>query len=156
MRDAGASNETIAHALGTTWETVRDALRFADTGETAKPKPQSKRTMKRGPNKGRLIADEVVRLRDEEKLSFPKIAKRLRVSVGTSTRAYDSKQPQVVAEAAKSGQSPPRGRSTRLPNETFAAIERLSRKGKSVSEIVAALGCSRNTVVRELQRLGLA
>ncbi len=106
----GASLNTIAAALGQPWETVDQALSFVHTGRRPKTKPPGKRSGTRaGPPQYVCLAAEVVRLRDEKKVSFEKIAARKGASVSTVPRAYDRGRPEAVREAAEQGQRPQRG-----------------------------------------------
>ena len=111
----GSSMATIAHALGHTEETVRAALVFARTGQRTKTKPAGKKTGTRtGPALYMVLAPEVVRLRDQQHLSFEKIARMKKVGVKTIMRAYDRARPAIVQHAAEAGQMPKRGTYVRL------------------------------------------
>ncbi|WP_052639604.1 recombinase family protein, partial [Zavarzinella formosa] len=155
MRDAGSGLQTIARVLETTWWTVRDALAFGDIGERPKTKTQKKPTCRRGPHKYRAIAAEVVRLREEEQMSFDRIAERLEASQGTVTRAYDHLRPAAVRNAAATGDIPSRGKYRHLSPDQLAEIEKLLREGRSDLSVAEAVGCGKSSVRRERLRLGL-
>jgi hypothetical protein len=89
LTEKGASVNSIAGALGETWETVCQALDFARTGNRPKTKPSGKRTGQRRSQRKKIDVAEVVPLRDDRHLSFTKIAEQLGASHGTVIRAYD-------------------------------------------------------------------
>jgi hypothetical protein len=109
LRDNGASVQTIASAHQMTWLNVRQALEFADTGKRPDWGPGRKRTGQGIKTKYVVIASEVARMRDVEKMAFKEIAKRLKVSLATIQRAYDYAHPEIVREAAEKGATPHRG-----------------------------------------------
>jgi IS30 family transposase len=116
----------------------------------------TKRTGTRtGPPKYTTLADEIVHLRDQQRLPFREIARRLGVSKATAGRAYDYLRPNAVREAAARGTRPQRGRYRHLPKETVERIKSMLRAGCSLKEIAGAVGCSENTVRRERRRLEL-
>jgi hypothetical protein len=149
----GASVNTIASALNTTWPTVAQALEFARTRRRPKPKSAGKRTGKGRPRWKQIDPAEVVRLRDEGQLSFRKIGQRLGVSEATATRIYDRGNPQAVREAAQRGQKPrrgqrSRGRHSRLGPEVLERIRVGLRGGQSAGKIAAEVDCDVKTVYR--------
>ncbi len=144
----GASVNTIAAALGETWVTVNQALDFARTGHRRKLKPGGKRTGRGHSGRKPIDVAEVVRLRDEQRLSFKKMAQRFGVSEGTVTRAYDRGKPQAVREAAERGQKPQRGRYSHLGPEVFERIQAGLKAGDSPERVAQQVGCSASMVYR--------
>jgi hypothetical protein len=150
LRDNGASVGSIAHAHGMCRPYAEEILEFADTGK----RPQWGSVKRRGvgranPNKYREIGPDVVRMRDVQLMSFPRIAKALRVGRATVERAYDNERPEAVREAAEKGQKPRRGRFTRLPAKVFQEIRKLLSEGMKPPEVAKQLGCGVSTVCRE-------
>jgi DNA invertase Pin-like site-specific DNA recombinase len=144
----GASVNTIASALNTTWPTVAQALEFARTGRRPKTKPAGTRTGKGQPRWKRIDPAEVVRLRHESQLSFVEIGRRLGITEATVARIYDRGNPQAVWEAAERGQKPRRGRRSRLGPEVFERIRVGLRGGQAPEKIAADVGCGVSTVYR--------
>ncbi len=149
MLARGASVVTTARALGHTEETVEQAREFAKTGQRPKTKPPGRRTGTRsGTPRYIELADEVVRLRDQEHLSWPRIAKITGVSPRTVRRAYDHGRPEVAREAAEKGQRPRRGRDSHLGPEVYERIRAALNAGERPRDIARAVGCSAQTVRR--------
>lgn len=149
LRDNGASIQALAAAHGMSWEYAKQILEFADTGK----RPTWGSSQGRGsgldkPTKYPEIANEVVRLRDEEKMSFVRIAAQLGVSDGTVRRAYDHARPEAVQEAAEQGKLPSRGRYSHLGEDVFRKIREMLRAGKKPKDIAAKVGCGPSTVYR--------
>src|SRR5207248_421801 len=65
----GASTETISRVLGTTWQTARNAVKFAESGGTV-PTPEFRPKGTIPPETDDATAAEVVRLREQESWSF--------------------------------------------------------------------------------------
>jgi len=151
------SVNTIAHALGTSWHIVRDALKFVETGERPHAKPdlrQRDRTNTQS-DKPRCAVDksEVVRLREGENWSFERIAKKFRVTPSTATRWYDELRPVAVRQAAEAGEVPCRGRWRNIPKEKIDQIQQLLEAGNlNPSGIAKKVGVSLQTVYRERNR----
>jgi predicted DNA-binding protein (UPF0251 family) len=100
LADRGISFETISRLTGLSRDTVRDGIHFSRTGVRPSVKNCSrKRIRKKGapgpkePPKKVLIAAQVAKLRDQEKLPFSEIAERLHIAESTATRAYDLANP---------------------------------------------------------------
>jgi DNA invertase Pin-like site-specific DNA recombinase len=148
LAEKGASVNTIASFLGATWPTVAQALEFARTGRRPKTKPAGKRTRKGQPRWKQIDPAEVVRLRHESQLSFVEIGRRLGVSAATVARIYDRGNPQAVREAAERGQTPKRGRRSRLGPEVLERIRIGLQGGQSPEKIAADVGCGVSTVYR--------
>ncbi len=155
MRDNGASIQTIARAHQMSWEYVRQIVDFAETGKRpdwgkGKQRKSGKRQGSgRGtPAKYEEIGPDVVRMRDDEKISFIKIAAKLGVSRSTVTRAYDNLRPETVRKAAEKGTLPQRGRYSHLGEEVFQKIRELLNAGTKPKEIAKQLGCGTRTVHR--------
>lgn len=96
----------------------------------------------------KVYVAEVVRLRDDRRLSFKKIAQQLGVSEGTVTRAYDRGKPQAVREAAERGQKPRRGRYSHLGPKVFERIRAGLKAGDSPERVAGLVGCSVSTAYR--------
>jgi DNA invertase Pin-like site-specific DNA recombinase len=155
MADAGASVNTIAAALGITWFAANDALKFATTGEVPQTRPPGKRTGTRsGTPKHIALAAEVARLRDEERLSFPEIAKHFDISMATARRSYDHAHRGDVLDAAAGGRKPSRGCFVRVGVEARREILRRLGGGEAAGAIAAAVGCSVRTVYRLRKEVG--
>ena len=151
LHDKGASIQSIAQAYKTNWGPVAAAIEFAKTG--ARPKLPSKKK-KRG-NAGRAqtvkykeIAAEVVRLRDQEKISFRRMAKQFGVKESTVHRAHDYARPEAVRAAAELGKSPSRGHYSHLGEEVYVKIRELLRAGGKPNDVARQAGCGESTVRR--------
>jgi hypothetical protein len=144
----GASINTIAAALGQTWPTVDQALEFAKTGRRPKTRPAGKRIGEGQSRRPKIDVAEVVRLRDEQRRSFKKIAQRLGFAENTVVRAYDRGKPQAVQEAAEQGQRPERGRYAHLAPEVFARIRAGLNSDRAAQKIADEVGCEVSTVYR--------
>jgi predicted DNA-binding protein (UPF0251 family) len=149
----GASVNTIAGALGERWQTVVQALEFARTGNRPKSKPARKKRGEGRIRRKKIDVAEVIRLRDERRMSFKKIAQRLGVSEGTAVRAYDQGNPQAVREAADHGQKPKRGRYSHLEPEMFERIRTGLYGGQAPRKIAEEVGCGASTVYRVRQQM---
>jgi DNA invertase Pin-like site-specific DNA recombinase len=150
----GASAEAIAAMNGLYPTTVRQALKFAETGERPNwgPKRKPKGTGGKA-TRYKEIAPEVVRMVDEEAMKFPDVADKLNVGVRTVRRAYDFLKPDAVRAAVTNGTRTKRRKPTRLSHEVFHKIQELAGTGISDEEIAKKAGCHKNTVKRELTRL---
>ena len=153
----GASVETIGRALGTTWGVVQAALTFTRTVKRPYSRPQRKRRNRRGtPNAAQFIAlsPKVLRLGDENHLSFAKIAKQLNIHKPTATRAYDYAHQEALPRAAEKGQTPQRGRYSHISADVSEQIRRELKRGKlTLTEIAARSGVGTSTVYRETYKL---
>ena len=149
----GNSVDTISRLMGVPWETVRDAISFAQTGK--RPAPRNRKREKKSPRRSKqppkkaLIAAEVARLRDEEQRPFLEIAKLLDASPSTVTRAYDLAHPEILKAAAKKGRTPARGRYCRSAHEVRKQIRQHLEVGQRPAEIARVLGCQPWTVYYE-------
>ena len=112
LRDRGRSIGMIAAAERVSACSVRQAIRFAETGERPRgsgTKPTGRR--RRGQPKYRVIADDVARLKDQ-RVSFPAIiawlAEHRGITVGEATvrRGWNYAHPQAVREALEAGETP--------------------------------------------------
>mgnify|MGYP000573351674 CR=1 FL=1 len=154
LSDKGASIKSIAHAYGMSCPYALEILTYAKTGK--RPEWQSgKRT---GVLAGKTpkyieIAEEVARLREKEKMPFPRIAEAMKVSQATAIRAFDYARPEAVRKAAENGQRPDRGRYSRLGQDIFQQIRNLLGQGMKVTEIAKQVGCGLSTVYRQRQRM---
>jgi hypothetical protein len=153
----GASVNTIAAALGQTWETVDQALRFTTTGQRPVTKPPGKRTGTRtGLPKYVSLSPEVVRLRDEKQMAFKKIADLNGISESTATRAYDHGHPEAVRDAAEQGNRPRRGLYSHLGTNTLGRIRAALEAGDRSRVVAATVGCGTSTVYRIRRSLHMA
>lgn len=88
MAENGASIESIARAISTSWATVNEALDFNRTGRRPVTKPSGNVARKRnGPPKYIANRDEVVRWHGVKNQPLDRIARELSVSEGTVRRA---------------------------------------------------------------------
>jgi DNA invertase Pin-like site-specific DNA recombinase len=151
----GGSITTIAGALGLALPTAIQALTFAKTGLPAKAKPRGKPTG-RGHQERKLVdAAEVVRLVEEQRLSFRQVALQLGVCTTTLVNAYDQANPQPVRDAAEHGHKPLRGWHSKIPLEMFERIRAAIIAGQNYELIAAEVGCGLTTVDRVLQKMGV-
>lgn len=145
--DRGVSIETLAAVHHMSWQYAKEILHFAQTGE--RPQWRSARRTGRGQRtRYTEIAEEVVDLRDNQKMSFKKIAAKLRVTPGTARRAYDHLRPEAVSAAVERGVAPHRGRYSHLGEEVYERIRQLLRDGNQPPAIAAQVGCGTSTVYR--------
>jgi hypothetical protein len=152
MAEIGSSIETIAHAIGTDWQTARDAVEYGKAN-AASP---SRAPIAVGKAKTLFVhpkAAEVVRLRQEEKWSFRRIAHELGMCTATATRAYDRYKELDTRRAAGDGRTPSRGSCRGLPREKVEHIHTLLREGRCPTEVARLVGCGIRTVYRERGRL---
>jgi len=161
LADKGNSLETISRLTGLSRDTVRDGVHFSRTGVRPSVKNCSrKRVRKKGapgpkePPKKVLIALQVARLRDKEKLPFSEIAERLHIDESTATRAYNLANPTAVNSAAQEGRKPDRGRCVG-DEKLKEQIRTLLKSGRRPAEIARSLECNAKLVYyqRQLMRL---
>ncbi len=93
------------------------------------------------------VVTEVVRLRDEEHLSFVEIGAKLGIDNTTASRAYDGGKGSTDHQPYK------RGTYHILPKQVFDTIESMLDSGDSDETIAAAACCSVNTVKRHKKKL---
>jgi len=93
------------------------------------------------------VVTEVVRLRDEEHLSFVEIGAKLGIDNTTASRAYDGGKGSTDHQPYK------RGTYHILPKQVFDTIESMLGSGHGYPAIAAAAGCSENTVRRHRKTL---
>jgi DNA repair exonuclease SbcCD ATPase subunit len=150
LKSQGFSDEVISRKTGETVSNIRYARLFAEIGERPKVGPPRKRTGTGVKSFYKEIADQVVYLRDIQKMHFKDIATHLGKAQATVRKAYDSKKPLVI----EAGKRPRRGESERLSPEIHREIEELIRYGCfSPSEIARACKCGLNTVLRKKRNL---
>jgi hypothetical protein len=87
-------------------------------------------------------------MRDNQKISFVKIAKILTVGYGTVRRAYDYARLDIVRKAAERGETPHRGQYSHLGIDTYSKIRELLHAGQKPGKIAAKLQCGASTVRR--------
>src|SRR4051794_18519466 len=96
--------------MGKPYELVVAAFRFVDKGERPVTKPPGRRRPKGAPERvlpSVKYRTEIVRLKDEEGLSFGTIAQKLGISSSTAEDAYSTHhRDRLVAAAAKGGRLP--------------------------------------------------
>jgi hypothetical protein len=163
LHDSGAKIEVIAKKFGVTVMTVQDGLRFARNGERPSRRqqvrlPKEKRKRRRDVFLYVAIREDVVRLRDDKKLTFPEIQRwflkhrSMKVSEPTLRRAYDAAHPERVEEALKNGACVFRGKTVRYDAPTHAEIRRRLAKGETAAKIAETVGCGVMTVYRVKKR----
>jgi len=154
LRERGASIKTIAAAHGLTADYATTILKFAQTGQRPERKPSKGGGMDKWPEKKFVaVAPLVAALRDEQRMPFKQIARKLHVGEATARRAYDHIRPEAARAAAESGTRPKRGSYFIIGNERFRQICELLPTGQPVTEIARKAGCSVNTVYRVKQQL---
>ena len=152
------SINAMASALGLTWKPAKQILEFARTGH--RPVWESSRGKQRRNKQGRGrkyrdIADDVARLKDQEKLSWPAIAKWLKenrgivVAGGTVRRAWELGHEAAVLAAAENGVAPA-GRQCycHLGASKYQQIREGLVAGKKPEVIAAEVGCGVSTIYR--------
>jgi predicted DNA-binding protein (UPF0251 family) len=144
----GATVNTIAAALDVTWKTAHEALEFGRTGRRPEVRRRSRGPKRRVVKRHAVDETEVIRLRDECRLSFEAIARRLDTGTEAVVRAYDRGKPQAVQDAAESGRRPWRGRYSTLAPEVFVRIKAGLEAGQPCADIAADTGCCVATVYR--------
>jgi hypothetical protein len=163
LHDSGAKIEVIAKKFGVTVMTVQDGLRFARTGRRPSRKqqvrlPKEKRIRRREVFLYLEIRENVARLRDTKKMTFPEIQgwflkhRSMSVSEPTLRRAYDAAHPERVDEALENGTCVFRGKTVRYDAATHAEIRRRLAKGEPAAKIAEAIGCGVVTVYRVKKR----
>ena len=80
----GASVNCIAATLGKSWDQVKNALAFAKTGRPAGTRKRLREAKIKGHSRVAIDASEVVRLRDEQYLSFRKNRQQVACIRGSS------------------------------------------------------------------------
>jgi DNA invertase Pin-like site-specific DNA recombinase len=160
LRNAGTSISAIASTHGLSWETVAEAIEFAETGQRPKrnSRPKAPRVRKRTTPKMRYkeIAADVRRMHDDEGATYGKIAQALEVSYSTVVRAYNFASPENARQAVAEGRRVRMRRNPYLPRSMFDTIRQLFQEGRPVAEIARVAGCSVNTVRRERQKMEVA
>jgi transposase-like protein len=150
----GASINTIAGALGISWELAQQSLEYARTGRRPHWRPKRPPTGKGGkPAMFKAIADQVVHFRDVEKRSFVEISRLLGVGTATIARAYDFAKPDEVRKAAAAGTAPRRGSHARLGLQTYEQIRTMLKGNQSIQVIADELGCGLSTIYREKRKM---
>lgn len=107
----------------------------------------------RNPAKYIQIAGEVTRLREKEHMSFLAIARKLKIHVGTVTRAYDHGHRSDVTTAAEAGKKLDHGLKSGLSPAVHARICKEFKAGRKPGEIAKIVGCGISTVIRERRLL---
>lgn len=155
MRDAGASSQAIAIALGVDSKTVSEALRLYGMGWKCYIPPRDLSYRRELPkSKTAELMPEVVRLRDVELWSFPRIAEHLNTTQDLVSRAYRQHHANATMESALTGQAPPQGRYVRLPKEKHDEINRLLMETTlSFREIERRTGVDKWTIRANRDRL---
>lgn len=154
LSDGGATINAIAAMHGMTWAEAKMVLDFAITGK--RPYVASKKTtsgLGRPKTKYLDVAAEVARLRDDEQVSFAKIAERLGIGESTALRAYDHARPDRAQQAAESGKKVERGRYCHLSAAKRRMIREFLSTGMSAEQIAREVDCGVNTVHREKARM---
>ena len=129
----------IAKRLKSTGSVVKAALAFAKGGGKT-PLLLPRKAPKQGKPISKEIEAEIVRLRDEESLSFPKIAQKLDIGNSSASVAY--------RRGKRTGDPVPHKPSRKLTQEAWDTIDAMLGAGKTEAEIARAVGCSGATVSR--------
>jgi AraC-like DNA-binding protein len=153
LRDGGASIQSIAVAYGMTWGDAKRILDFAETGQRPKWKAGKRTGTGSRPTKYLEISSQVADLRDNQKMSFLRIAATLGVSEETARRGYDHAHQACLREAIERGEPLRRGSYSHLGEEKMEAIRKSLRDGKEISTIAREVGCSDNTVRRAQKQM---
>jgi len=147
LHDNGASIQTIAAAHQISWAYAQQILAFAETGKRPSWGPSKKGGKGRSKAaKYKDISPDVVRMHDDEKLSFERIAAALHVGVSTVCRAYDYGHPELSRQAVAAGMTPNRRRCSELGEEKKREVRKQLRLGMRVQEIAKRFGCGRSTI----------
>jgi len=165
LHDAGVSYNSIAAAHKCSYELVVQSIRFATTGQrpswrqTAKKRPAKPNGGTKAEPKYVRFAELVVKLRDEEKMTFDQIAAYIKehhqesIAVSTLGRAYDYGRPAVVENAVAEGKPLHRGRVMSIGKEKQLHDLVLANPKMPASQVAAQIGCSARTVARMRQKL---
>ena len=153
--------------MGITWKTAKDMLNFAMEGKRpVRSRPPQKRTTdatkkaERKERKTTLIGPDVVRLKDEECMSWPKIIEWLKdnrgitVSEGTVVRAWDAMHRESLEKLGDDGGFIPKAhRYSHLGESKYRQIREGLNAGKALTQVACEVGCGVSTVYRESRRL---
>ena len=137
----GMAVNAIASKLETNWVVARAALDFANGGGKV-PMLLPRELPRNGKPMAAEKRAEIVRLRDEEHLSFVKIGARLGIDNTTASRVYDRAKARMEPRPHK------RVPYHTLPKGVFDTIESMLAGGHRVADIAKAARCSQNTVRR--------
>ncbi len=155
MVSAGSTHAMAAVALMVDTETVDTAIRHWEAGRRCYLPPKDLTFRRELPaSKVAALADEVVRLVDDEGLSFIAVATKLETTPQVVSRAYKQRKLDETIELAKEGKTvtpPPR---LRLSPETHARIrELLIAGGMSYRAIAREVGCDHHAVSEAHKRM---
>jgi hypothetical protein len=152
----------VARIMGITWKAAKQMVEFAtDDRRPTWSKPGKKRAKgsEKKESKTKLIGPDVVRLKNEEVLSWPAIVKWLKdnrgitVSEGTVAAAWDEMYRNDPAKQnVESAFTPERQRYSHLGESVYRRIREGLAAGKRPKEIARLVGCSVSTVRREFSR----
>lgn len=153
----GAKVQEIASAHGMPWKQAKEILDYGLTGERPQwPSHSRTENGSSGPPLHEQIRDDVVRLRNEEQRTWPKIVewldreRAIKTSEATVRQAYDKAHQEEMREALENGTSPDRGRWRHLPPKKVKLMRKLLNAGKlTPTEIARKVHVSINTVRRE-------
>lgn len=153
LAEKGASVQSIASSYGMSWEYANEIMEFAKTGVRPKWKA-GKRTGQGGkPNKYLEHVDQVVYMKDVQKIPFTKIAKKLKISPHTVRRAYDHAHCDKIRSEMEKGQVPDRGSYTHLGEEVHKRVREMLKAGATQKSIADETGCSISTVRRAKKKM---
>ena len=148
LSEKGASIQSIAGSFGMCWQYTNKVLQFAKTGV----RPQWKTSKKTGnggnPNKYLEHVDQVIHMKDVQKLTFAKITEELNISMNTVRRAYDHAHRDEIQKSVENGQTPDRGSYTHLGEEVYQKVREMLKAGIDMKSVAAEAGCSVSTVRR--------
>lgn len=153
LSEKGASVQSIASSYGMSWEYANEIVQFAKTGVRPKWKA-GKRTGEGGkPNKYLEYVDQVVHMKDVQKISFAKITEKLKISPHTVRRAYDHPNCDKIRNAVENGQTPDRGSYTNLGEDVHQKVRELLKAGIDLKSIADEAKCSISTVRRAKKKM---
>ena len=153
LAEKGASVQSIASSYGISWEYANEIMEFAKTGVRPKWKA-GKRTGQGGkPNKYLEHVDQVVYMKDVQKMPFTKIVKKLRISPHTVRRAYDHAHSDKIRSTVEKGQTPDRGSYSHLGENVYQKVREMLKAGTDLKSIASEAGCSVSTVRRAKKKM---
>ncbi len=154
---AGMPPAVIQRKYGLDARGYQDSIRFADTGALPRRRNSSRKKWPKGPQripKYKEIAPEVARLKDKEGLSFAEISRRLNVKIAVVYQAYEYAHPEIVQKSIDERHAICRDpKRKRLHPDQVTKVQEMIRAKYQQKEIMAEVGCSRNTVSRIKRRM---
>ena len=151
--EKGASVQSIAASYGMCWQYANEIIQFSKTG--VRPQWNTGKKTGQGARQNKFLehVDEVVYMKDVQKKSFAKIARKLKISTQTVGRAYDHAHREKIRESVENGQTPDRGSYTNLGEEVHRKIREMLKAGTDPKSIARETGCSISTVRRAKKKM---